>query len=381
MSYAPMVNSIFVTWTKTACRFLPAFIVGAFGFAVTASAFAESGANERLNAKTFRLNSRDAEYVAINGAHAKFLKLLDMPGALAPQSLNDMDSSVRDIAFYRMSDRQNKRFPRTLYESIEQKMITKFSKTKRYAVHECLECKTTRVFLKENQFSILRQLDSNESLAKVGAKLGVDHFVLWDAYEDQGQAVINIRIVSASNGQVRWSEQYRTGGPEHDIGWEWYTSFWGLKATRASTGSGADITVTPLLAIGARTLTRSTMSDRIYYGYGAEIFLNTTDLNALAAMGVSLNGRLAFELDTAFGSEKNYGNWLLYVSVGQVFVRTMPSLVSRMGLEIRPNKRSFVDLGMVYMPGKAFEPNKLSGYSDEATVGGIGYDLTLGVRF
>lgn len=344
------------------------------------SALAQNGSAPN-NVRTFELNSRDAEYIANTGAHAKFLKLLDMPGALSGDSLNDIDFAVRSLAFYRTSDRQNKRFSRTLYASIEQKMITKFAAVKRFAVHECLECKTTRVLLQEDHFKILRQLDSNESLNNIGKKLGVDHFVMWDAYLDQGQAVINIRVVSAETGQVRWSEQYRTGGLDHDMGWEWYSSFWGLTATRKATNGGDDLKVTPLLALGTRTLTRSTISERFYYGYGGEIFLNTTDLDKITVLGLTLNGRLAMELDTGRGSSKNYGNWLIYLSMGQVFVHTTPSLILRSGLEMRANKNSFIDLGVVYLLERPFSALPLDGYEDEATVGGTSYDITLGIRY
>ena len=359
-------------------RRLPALILLLAGLLLAQTAVAQ----DKANAQQIRLSTWDKEYVREVGAHAMFLKLLDQPGAMSERSLQNMDGAVHNIAFYRTSDRQNKRFPRTFYASLQQKMMNKFSRVRRFAVHECMECSNVRVVVKKDQFKVLRQAESNHELAEIGKKLDIDHFAMWDAYLDNGEAVINIRVVGAEDGRVRWSQQYRTGGPDRDIGLEFYTSFWGVKATRQATGSQADISVAPLLAVGLRTVTRSTMSGRFFYGYGAEVFLNTFDRNSVNVFGADINGRLAMELDPIFGGGgKNYGNWLLYVSVGQAFIGTQPSVLSRFGLEIRPNKFSFVDLGLTHMLPRQFEAVTLSGYETKAEVGGYGYDITLGVRF
>jgi hypothetical protein len=314
--------------------------------------------------------------------HTKFSEMLSSSHVLSITDLNDLDFSVRSVAFYRIGDRQNKKFSRNFYESLEQKLISKFIELKRFSIHECFECKTTRVLLKEQQFSILRQLDSNKSLDELGEKIGVDHFILWDAFMHKNNPILNIRIVSAENGQVRWSRQYHGEQEEQELNWEFYTSLWGLEATRKATTAAEDAVVTPLIAIGFRRLEDSTVSKRLFYGYGAEFFLNTEGRTDIDIYGLSLNGRVAVELDPSLGMEdKSYGNWLVYLSLGQAFIYNTPTLIMRSGVEIRVNKKSFVDIGTVIIKEEEFSVRKSTGYASEATLGGASYDLTIGYRF
>ncbi|MDH5545875.1 MAG: hypothetical protein OEZ43_09795 [Gammaproteobacteria bacterium] len=331
----------------------------------------------------FKLSYRDAEMIQYIDAQEKFVKLLDSPGVLTEEVLKDIDFEVRNIAFYRFNDRQYKKFPRIFYDSIEQRLMDRFIRAKRFAVHECFECKTTRVLLKEKQFSVLRQLDSNEALNEVGKKIGVDSFVLWEAYMYKGDPMLNIRVVSAADGQVRWSKQYLSE-PAYEFEWEMYSSLWGIKAIRARTsGSGSDISVSPILDIGLRTLSRSTISDKIYYGYGVEAFFNTMYRTQVDLYGLSLNARVGVEMDSMLGLEmKNYGNWLMYLSVGQAFLKNNPVLLIRGGLEIRINRRNFIEIGGVFIPTTTFSNGSaLANYSDVSSLSNLGYDVTIGFRF
>ena len=328
-----------------------------------------------------RFSAQELEAIRYWGVQAKFMTLVENPATLSPEILNEVDFSVRSIAFYRTSDRQNKRFPRTFYESLEQKMIDKFLQVRRFSIHECFECKTTRVLLKKNSFKVLRQLDSNNSLKKVGEEIGVDSFLLWDAFMYKNEPVLNLRVVSADNGQVRWSKQYKRQA-SFEYNWEFYTSYWNVSATRASSGTASDLTVNPILAFGTRSVTRSTISRFMHYGIGSELFFNTTDRDLINVWGFNINGRVAIELDTLFGSRrKNYGNWLLYTSIGQAFLKSTPTLQSGAGLEIRLNKNSYVSVGGMWFRPGSFAVTAKSGYEKTATLGGLGYDFTLGIRF
>ena len=329
----------------------------------------------------FKLSYRDAEMIQYIDAQEKFMKLLEAPGVLSLDILNDIDFEVRDVAFYRFNDRQYKNFPRLFYDAVEQRLVDRFLQAKRFSVLECFECKTTRVLLKEKQFSVLRQLDSNEALNEIGKKIGVDSFVLWEAYMYKGEPMLNIRVVAAENGQVRWSRQYQAEA-DYEFDWEMYTALWGLSGTRAATAGGANIDVSPLLDIGVRTLSRSTIMDQLYYGYGIETFFNTMSRTEMPLFGMSLSARIGIEIDGMLGLDrKNYGNWLIYGSIGQAFIINNPAMLLRGGLEIRVNRRNFIEIGGVYLPPTSFETSGLAGYASSASIGGLGYDVTMGFRF
>lgn len=353
------------------------FIIGLLlSFSVTAEDLSESVQVQRL-----KLSDRDRELLKNIDAQEKFMALLGSPGMLSVETLNEIEFNTRKIAFYRFNDRQYRNFPRVFYDVIEQRLMDKFLRPKRFSVHECFECKTTRVLLKEKQFSILRQLDSNKNLADVGEKIGVDSFVLWEAYMYKGEPVLNLRVVSAVDGRVVWSRQYQNE-PDYEYEWEFYSSLWGLKTSRQSTGAEADISISPLLDFGIRTLTRSTITRRLYYGYGIEAFLNTSDRDKIALFGLALSAKLALELDAMLGIERtSYGNWLIYGSIAQALVKSKPVIISKGGLEVRMNRRSYVSIGGVFLFSTEFGSTPLVGYSNTATLGGLSYELTFGFRF
>ena len=54
----------------------------------------------------FKLSYRDAEMIQYIDAQEKFMKLLEAPGVLSLDILNDIDFDVKDVAFYRFNDRQ-----------------------------------------------------------------------------------------------------------------------------------------------------------------------------------------------------------------------------------------------------------------------------------
>lgn len=364
-------------------RFIGRIICFLFLQAFAGALYAADPPQEQVKtpAQIGRFSAQELEAIRYWGVQAKFMTLIENPATLSPELLNDIDFSVRSIAFYRTSDRQNKRFPRTFYESLEQKMIDRFLAVKRFSVHECFECKTTRVLLKKSSFKVLRQMDSNESLKKVGKEIGVDAFLLWDAFLYKNEPVLNLRIVSSENGQVRWSKQYKRQAA-FEYKWEFYTSYWNLSATRASTGSAADIAVSPLLAVGTRSVTNSTISRFMHYGIGSELFFNTTDRDQINVWGFNINGRIALEIDTLFGSRrKNYGNWLIYTSIAQAFLKSSPTLQAGSGLEIRLNKNSYIGIGMMWFRPQSFKVTANSNYDPTATLSGLGYDFTLGMRF
>lgn len=342
---------------------------------------AEQPTADQPKVERFKLSIRDAELIQHIDAQEKFMKLMDAPGVLSINVLNEVDFEVRDVAFYRFNDRQYQNFPRVFYDSIEQKLMDRFLRARRFSVHECFECKTTRVLLKEKQFSVLRQLDSNESLKEIGEKIGVDSFVLWEAYMYKGEPVLNLRIVSAANGQVRWSRQYQSE-LDYEFDWEIYSSLWGLQIARTATGVGDDVAISPILDFGIRTLSRSTIMDGIFYGYGIETFFNTMDRTQANLFGFSLNARAGIEIDGLLGFErKAYGNWLYYFSLGQAFVKNNPVMLMRTGIEIRVNRRNFIELGGVYLTETPFSVDPATGYADTASIGGLGYDVTIGFRF
>ena len=98
--------------------------------------------------------------------------------------------------------------------------------------------------------------------------------------------------------------------------------------------------------------------------------------------GFAVSGRVAFELDGLFsGRLKNYGNWLVYSKLSQVFVGSVPTVMGGGGLEIRPYKNAYVEFGGLYMLSKQIKATSVSGYADTISVGGLGYNISFGIRY
>lgn len=337
----------------------------------------------------FTAQAKASEKIVIKGndtlseldTYEQYRKLFESPNVFSTSEIKSIPNEVKSIALYRMNDRRNRKLNAQTYTAIEQLIVEKFLNNSRIDVKECMECKTTRVVMAEDRFSVLRRVASNDKLTAMGKKLKVDGFLMWDAYVEDQKIFFNARIVSSEKGSFLWAKQYLLD-TEQPTKWMFNTSLWGLEATRKSTNGGSTQSMNSVLALGLRTIEGTTLSDQVSYGYGFNFFVNPGQRDYFDITGMSVNVRATFELDSLFSEEaKPYGNYGIYGGTGVALVSGTPAYMLQGGAELRFNRRQHLNLGFVYMQENEVELINADGYDKQGTFGGFGYDLSIGIRF
>lgn len=314
-------------------------------------------------------------------AFEQYRSLFLSPGVFSTSEIKSIPNQVKSIAFYRMNDRRNRKLSEETYNAIEQLIVEKFLNNSRIEVKECMQCKTTRVVMAEDRFSVLRRVASNDKLSEIGKTLGVDAFLMWDAYVEQKKIFFNARLVAEKDGRFLWARQYVLD-TEQPTKFMFNTALWGLSGTRASTTGAATQTLNSVLALGVRTIEATSLSDKVSYGYGFNFFLNPSQRSYFDITGLAVNARMTMEIDSLFSDTvKSYGNYNLYASVGEALVSGTPAYMFQGGLELRFNRRQHLDFGFVYMQQNNINFITANGYNKQGSFGGFGYDLSLGIRF
>jgi hypothetical protein len=314
--------------------------------------------------------------------YTKFYNLFESFSVLSERDLKEIDLSIVKVALYRANNKKTTKLPANVYEMIENRITEKLMETRRFQVYECLECKTVQVLLKENSFSILRFIESNQRLQNIGNKLGIEGFFVWNVFVESGKLILNVRVLDARSGRIMWTRQYsKKTAPEIQL--EAYTGLWGIGGERkASVAANPDQTFNNVFMVGGRMMGAATFSSYMTYGLGVELFMNMQKRDFIDVLGVDVNGKLLVELDHMFSqTPKEFSNWNMYFSSGVAVFKSTSSLITRAGLEIRFSEKDFLDFGFLHIPSTNITLTKQTGYQDESTFGGFSYDLTLGRRF
>jgi hypothetical protein len=311
----------------------------------------------------------------------KFSKLMGSEDTLSDKHLQEIDLAIVKVALYRTRDRKAHHLPANIYAMIENKIIRKLMDSRRFQVYECLECKTTQVMLKEDSFSVLRLLESNQRLQHVGRDIGVNGILMWNAFVESGKVVLQMRLVDVNSGRIMWSQQYlKKSSLQFDP--QLYVGLWGLPYSRNGIAGNANVSGGGVLNMGALWVQRSAFSENVDYGAGFDVFANTAQTEAVNVQALGVNGRMMVALDSLWGkANKQTSLFNAYLSMGISLVKSEVLPVVRGGLTLRFNHHNYIDLGMVMIPETLFQFPSNPVLVDEGRFGGASYDISMGYRF
>lgn len=313
-----------------------------------------------------------------------FSRLLDDEKLIVNEALLDIDEDIERISLYHNGDRLHRKIPKQVHLMIENKLMSRLLTSQRFELVQCIECRTTKVQLSDDELKISQAAENNKELRNLTKKVRVDALLFWNASVHKNKFTINLRLVDGRDNSLLWLTEFSKKTSKEleekgfdSVSWELIVGAWGIEATRKSTGTGKDLTLDGVTSIGFRRREATSLNEKLEYTLGVEYFRNYSNAEKFNINGISLEGRII--ADIAELDEMIETN--IYLGIGQTFYNNNSSLLFKMGVEFPFFSDGFIDFGMIYMPKTDAEFNSLTGYEKSGDVGGASYDLTLGVRF
>lgn len=313
-----------------------------------------------------------------------FGQLLDDDKTLVLEELMDLDEDIVRIALYHNGDRLHRLIPKQVHQMIENKLMRRLIANGRFEVIQCLECRTTKVVMTDDELKISQAAENNQELRALSKRVRADAFMFWSASVHENKFTINLRLVDGKNNELLWLKEYSkktTKEAEADdfdkVEYEFIVGAWGVSGSRKSTTGGADVDLNGATVFGIRRRESTELNEDIEYTLGLEYFTNYSSEEEFDLSGYNLEGRIIADipaLDSALDSK-------VYLGIGQAFFNNANSLIFRFGFEFPFFKDGFMDFGVVYMQEADVKWKKDAAYEETGTFGGASYDLTLGVRF
>ncbi|MDH5543173.1 MAG: hypothetical protein OEY64_09440 [Nitrospinota bacterium] len=328
------------------------------------------------------------------------VQTLIMAMNFSKEELLSISPRVNKIALYRNADKQNKMLPAKIYELIENGLTRKLLETGRFQIFECMECKSTQLILKENTFTILRAVESNQRLAEIAKNIKVDGFFLWNVYVENDKLFLNFKVVDAKTGEVVWARKFQDIFEEieeekelrpYEVALE--TGIWGYKYERKSATLPAEH-LDKVATLSLKVLRESKNSKHIIYGVGLDYFANIVRPEFFDIAGGAFYGHLILKLDKIFFSgegyepvdEKNlrkeyFSTWNYYVSLGEALFMKHHTEIYKSGLTLRFSERFSFSLGFVNIPEKRIELVPIGDFESHINFGGTTYEVGIGFVF
>lgn len=313
-----------------------------------------------------------------------FERLLDDEKTLVVEELLDLEEDVRRIALYHNGDRLHRLIPKQVHLMIENKLMGRMMESGRFDIIQCIECRTTKVEMSENELTISQAADDNKSLRVLGKKVRADAFLFWNASVHDNKFTVNLRMVDGGNNELLWLKEYSKKTTKEaeekgfdTVSYEFIIGAWGVGGERKSTVGGSDEELDGTTVIGIRRREGTSISDEIEYTLGLEYFRNYSNTDLFDLSGYNLEGRIIADipsLDEVIDTK-------VYLGVGQAFYNNANSLTFRFGFEFPFFSDGFMDFGVIYMPESDVVWKNDADLEKDGKFGGASYDLTLGVRF
>lgn len=313
-----------------------------------------------------------------------FSQLLDDEKLIVDETLLDIDEDVERLALYHNGDRLHRKIPKQVHLMIENKLMSRLLASERFDVVQCIECRTTKVRLADDELVISQAAENNKELRSLSKRVRVDGLLFWNASVHRNKFTVNLRLVDGRDNSLLWLKEFSKKTTKEleekgfdTVSWEVLIGAWGIGAERESTGAAKKLTLDGVTSFGIRRREATSLNEKIEYTLGVEYFRNFSNTDSFNVNGVSLEGRIIAdisELDELV--ETN-----VYLGIGQSFFNNNNSLLFRLGVEFPFFSDGFMDFGVIYMPKTEVEFKDLTDYESKGTIGGASYDLTLGVRF
>lgn len=313
-----------------------------------------------------------------------FEQLLEDDKTLVLEELMDLDPNIKRIALYHNGDRLHRMIPKQVHQMIENKLMGRLIQNGRFDVIQCIECRTTKVEMTEDELKISQAAEDNQQLRALSKRVRADAFMFWSASVHENKFTINLRLVNGKDNQLLWLKEYSkktTKEAEEDdfdkVQYEVVVGTWGIKGTRKSTIGASEAELEGITVFGIRRRESTYLNDDIEYTLGLEYFANYSSKDVFNLKGYNLEGRIIADVT----SLDDLIETKVYLGIGQSFFNDANSLVFRFGFEFPFFKDGFMDLGIVHMPEVDVKWKSEAGFDKFGTFGGTSYDLTLGLRF
>lgn len=313
-----------------------------------------------------------------------FERLLDDETTLVVEELLDLDDGISRVALYHNGDRLHRQIPKQVHLMIENKIMKRLLESGRFEIIQCIECRTTRVHMSDDELKISQAAESNKELRQLSRKVRADAFMFWNASVHENKFTVNMRMVDGKNNELLWLKEYskKTTREAEEKGfdtirYELIVGAWGVSGSRDNIAGGSDAKLDGTTVIGIRRREGTSISDDIEYTLGFEYFRNYSNTDLFDLNGYNLEGRILADIPTL----DPILDTKVYLGVGQAFYNNANSLIFRFGFEFPFFSDGFMDFGVLYMPESDVVWKNVTDYDDDGKFGGASYDLTLGVRF
>ena len=313
-----------------------------------------------------------------------FEQLLDDDKTLVLEQLMDLDPDIQRIALYHNGDRLHRFIPKQVHQMIENKLMGRLIDNGRFEVIQCIECRTTKVVMSDDELKISQAAEDNQQLRALSKRVRADAFMFWSASVHENKFTINLRLVSGKNNELLWLKEYskKTTKEAEDedfdkVQYELLVGTWGLKGERKSALGLSEESLEGVTVFGIRRRESTELNEDIEYALGVEYFTNYSSEDVFNLSGYNLEGRIIADVT----SMDDLIDTKVYFGIGQSFFNNANSLIFRFGLEFPFFKDGFMDFGVVYMQEADVEWKTDTAFEKEGTFGGASYDLTLGLRF
>ena len=313
-----------------------------------------------------------------------FGQLLDDDKTLVLEELIDLDQEVKRIALYHNGDRLHRLIPKQVHQMIENKLMGRLMESGRFEVIQCIECRTTKVMMAEDELKISQAAETNQELRVLSKKVRADAFMFWSASVHQDKFTINLRLVDGGNNELLWLKEYSKKTTKEaeledfdKVQYEVIVGAWGIKGERKGLVAADDVELNGATVLGIRRRESTGLNENVEYTLGLEYFANYSSGDIFDLSGYNLEGRIIADVS----SLDDVLETKVYLGIGQSFFNDANSLVFRFGFEFPFFKDGFMDFGVIYMQDTVVKWNKDTAYEETGTFGGASYDLTLGMRF
>lgn len=311
-----------------------------------------------------------------------FGQLLDDDKTLVLEELMDLDKDIQRIALYHNGDRLHRLVPKQVHFMIENKLMGRLINSGRFDVIQCIECRTTKVEMSNDELTIAQAAGSNQQLRSLSKEVRAHAFMFWNASVHEDKYTINLRLVDGRNNELLWLKEYskKTTSEIEDeldeVSYEVILGAWGAGGERKD-ASGKTAELEGATVIGLRRRISSSFDDDTEYTLGIEYFKNYSSTDVFDLSGFNLEGRII----TPLPSLDELVDTSMYLGLGQSFFNDSNSLIFRFGFEFPFFNDGFMDFGVMYMDENTVTWGKKTGYETKGKYGGASYDLTLGIRF
>lgn len=313
-----------------------------------------------------------------------FGQLLDDDKTLVLEELMDLDQGIQRIALYHNGDRLHRLIPKQVHQMIENKLMRRLLSNGRFEVIQCIECRTTKVVMADDELKISQAAESNQQLRALSKRVRADAFMFWSASVHENKFTINLRLVQGKDNELLWLKEYskkttkEAEAEDFDkVQYELIVGAWGVNGNRKSTAGGGDAELDGATVFGIRRRESTELNEDIEYTLGFEYFTNYSSEDLFNLSGYNLEGRIIADIPAL----DDFIDSNVYLGIGQAFFNDANSLIFRFGFEFPFFKDGFMDFGVVYMQEADVEWKSDAAFENTGTFGGASYDLTLGVRF